>query len=178
MWGIPVMTEPFEDILADQITHGEEAPAVAMRPRLLALVFCDYGNVAQDGKFNVMGIFDRVVSPRFPHKFTFYLYVRFMEVLRGEIEIECTAPSGRAVAKMIFPVPPEDTGDEHPLFLQALARTNALLAEPGLHWFTVRYEGEELGRAPLNVIQGTQDHDGDTEHSKTDPAEERSAGSG
>ncbi|MGV3721975.1 MAG: DUF6941 family protein [Actinomycetota bacterium] len=147
-------------------------------PRLLALLLADYGSSSGDGKFSVSGIFDRIVVPKLPGRTTqFFLYLRLAETLGDKLQVWRIAPSGKVAGMLSVEMPPEDVGDEHPIFLQTLVRMNFVADEIGVYWFVVRFGERELGRAPVSIVIGSQE-DGHGEYSATVPDSGRGAGDG
>ncbi|MBI3653197.1 MAG: hypothetical protein HY231_19390 [Acidobacteria bacterium] len=63
------------------------------KPRLVALLFCEYGSVSKDGKPSIAGVFDRVhIKPN--SKYQFFMFVRIAEAL-GALEIQMFNPDGK-----------------------------------------------------------------------------------
>jgi hypothetical protein len=153
--------------MSEQERAPEEAPLPpseeeARRPRLTALIFSDYATQSVDGKYILIGVFDRVwmvPSQAPPFVPSYQAYIRLAGLTPGRLEVLGFNPDGTVGFQYNFVLDrPGEKAHEpgsfewlFPFFIQP----NAF----GIHWFEVRFRGEILGRAPLFVGQiGQEPH--------------------
>ncbi|MBI3910912.1 MAG: hypothetical protein HY320_08255 [Armatimonadetes bacterium] len=131
------------------------------RPRLIALLFCDWGNQTADHKHNLIGTFDRLILRKGRTGHRFYLYVRTAETLDDPINITFFGPGGETVAGPEYRVTAEDRVPGEPVQPQLMMPF--LFAPPveGIYWVDVSYRRVSLGGAALIVeFQEEEDADG------------------
>lgn len=124
-------------------------------PRLLAFLLCDHANTTDDGKPNIIGVFDRLVVPKVPGPTAnFFFYLRTAETIGGDLEIIHERPGGQVVKTMRIATPSPENEDERPVLMNGQGRMTLTVHEEGVHWFVVRFDNRELGRVPVNVVVG------------------------
>ena len=134
---------------ADQIV--DIASEVA-RPRLLAILFCDWVNETPENKANLIGAFDRLFvqsDSRLTPPFT--LYIRATHVHEGPTLIRVFQPDGRVGLEAAVEPPEVTEGTDEPENLQVIARMQFVAEQVGTYWVEVSYRGQSLGGAPLVV---------------------------
>jgi hypothetical protein len=123
------------------------------RPRLIALLLCDYLNQTAEKKYNLMGTFDRIVVDA--EKRTtpnFMLYVRTNHIGLGEMQVVIFGPSNAVVGGMLTEVRrQEDVPDDAPEVLQFALQVQFTVEEPGEHWIDISHNGVSIGGAPLTI---------------------------
>ena len=122
-------------------------------------VVADYANLADGGKLNVMGMFDRILAPSFPthHAFmvlAFRLRVDFEDRDKvhkveiglydedghkwgggtGDVTVGSVPPGGRAVLSQILPFP------------------GIIFPKSGEYHFQLLWDGVEKARIPLTLM--------------------------
>ena len=123
------------------------------KPRLIALLFCDFFNLTNDKKGNLLGVFDRVYVPR-TNSVTprFTLFLRTAETHQGAVRTTIIAPNNKAVNQFVSIPDDADTIIEGiPVNLQSMISIQFQAEVEGVYWFDVSYEGESLGGAGLVV---------------------------
>jgi hypothetical protein len=141
-------TIPTVDI--DVLTRKREAA------RLEGILFADYAVVGSDGKATVAGIFERVfVDPEKRETGRFFVYVKTVEATEAAIELTIIDPKGRVVATATGAVEPPALVDlPKPRRLTMIFPFGLTLGPEGvdgLYWFEVKYKGQFLGDAVLNL---------------------------
>lgn len=123
------------------------------KPRLLAILFCEYAGIAQDTKHFFVGSFERFTFGPIEAKITtsFFLFVRTSETRDGRLQIAVIDPKGKVIMAMAFLVQPEGFTDDTPATVQFLDRIQFAVPIEGVYWFDVSYKGESLGGAPLVI---------------------------
>lgn len=127
-------------------------------------VVCDCANVAQGEKLNVMGVFDTLHCPRFPATHPMLaLVLRFecdfadAEKRQHEITIELKDEDlrqhARASANIAMnAIPAGRTG----CLNQILNFAGMTFRRPGTYNFHVSWDGKEVARVPLYVVEQAQ----------------------
>lgn len=137
------------------------------RPRLVSLLFCDSCNYREDGKTDVIGIFDRIyVHPDRRQTPPFTLFVRTTETAEGMMLATCRAPNGLTPTMVSFArVPKEAYTPNLPSNFQSIVHMNPFyVAIEGVYWFEVFFEGNPLGGAGLVIeFRETEDKTGGTD---------------
>jgi hypothetical protein len=131
------------------------------KPRLLALVFCDYLSWTKDDKANLLGIFDRIyVHPDRKVTPTFALFIRSAETTEEGISIRVFAPDGGEIIALDWkgvdssiPFTPN-----LPAHVQSSTQIQFVAHQEGVYWFAAFYKGEPLGGAGL-VVEYRQTED-------------------
>lgn len=137
------------------------------QPRLISILFCDSFEIAEDGKLNLAGIFDRIyVHPKVKQTPPFTLSIRTAETTDGTMLTICYAPNGeipitvnsQAASKTEFT-------PNLPANLQSISGINPFhVSMEGVYWFDVSFRGQSLGGAALVVeFRETEDESGGTD---------------
>ncbi|HKG60657.1 MAG TPA: hypothetical protein VKB05_12935 [Pyrinomonadaceae bacterium] len=128
------------------------------KPRLLALLFCDYINQTKEEKTNLVGVFDRIyVHPDKKKTPRFALFIRFAEALDGPVTLTVFGPSGQPVFGAEFDANAaqfeavRERQPEYPRQVQAIVGLQFEAKTEGLYWFDVSYMSQSLGGAGLPV---------------------------
>jgi len=149
--------EQASERLKAQVTHVNLSDEKS-KPRLLALVFCDYMNRTEDGKINLIGIFDRIyVNPEKKKTPRFALFIRFAEALDGPVTLTVFEPMEQPVFGLQFDpnasqfeaVP--ERRSEYPRQVQSLIVMQFEAKIEGVYWFDISYKSQSLGGAGLPV---------------------------
>ncbi len=139
------------------VSHVDVAGELA-KPRLLALLFCDYMNQATDGKTNIIGVFDRIFVP-LDKKGTprFGVFIRFAEALAGPVTLTVFGPKKEPILGLQFDANPAqfeaipERRSEYPKQIQALLGMQFEVETEGVYWFDVSYLSQSLGGAGLPI---------------------------
>jgi hypothetical protein len=120
-------------------------------PRVEAVLLCDYINMTGDGKYNVMGIYERVwiVNKEVPfHRFI--IYAKVAEITDGKLVIRIVHSDGELLyaAEVGRENPPVDGKDR---WLVTHSVVDLALERPGTHWIDFEYNGEPIGGASFAV---------------------------
>ena len=120
------------------------------KPRLLALLFCDFASIAKDDKINLLGTFDKIyVDPEKRTTPMFVVYVRVAEVSEA-FAITVFGPDDLPTLQM-FSVPPSAFTEGLPRQVQTIIRFQFKLEKEGTYWFDISYQGSSLGGAGLPI---------------------------
>jgi len=134
------------------------------KPRLLALLFCDFTNMTKDDKPNLLGVFDRIyVDPEkklTPH---FVVFIRVAEVTEP-FEITVIAPDGGVGPQIKSSLEGAQFTEGLPRQVQTALLLQFEIKTEGVYWFDVSYKGETLGGAGLTI----QFRETEGKHSGTD----------
>src|SRR5262249_45977580 len=129
------------------------------RPRLLSMLFADWGSKSEDSKIALGGIFDRVIlQPKRPPVVPFFIYLRTAETYSDVVHLVVYAPDGDPQGELqldcreLKPVPGE------PSYVQAISQVAMEMPQTGVWWFDVRYQGQSLGLVPLFVTSQEESH--------------------
>ncbi|HEV2880577.1 MAG TPA: hypothetical protein VGX24_04660 [Pyrinomonadaceae bacterium] len=122
-------------------------------PRLVSLLFCDFWNQAEDGKINLIGIFDRIyVHSKGRLTPYFVLFIRSVDTIEESLKVRVFAPDDSPVVGIDF-----DDFDASvftpnlPANVQSILKIRFPVESQGVYWFNVFYKGESLGGAGLVV---------------------------
>jgi len=137
-----------------------------LRPRLLALVFCDFASFTKDDKVNLLGVFDRIfVDPEERQSPPFIMYVRVAEALEG-LTHTIFGPTNQPILQAVLGPPDEikERVGNRPQQVQALIALHFRVEVEGVFWFDISHKGKSLGGAALTVeYRKTEDKQGGTD---------------
>lgn len=140
-----------ERTLGTPLSVNIEVSKEREKPRLLALLFCDFASFTKDDKVNLLGIFDRIFvdsdekrTPRFA------VFTRVAEVTGFTTTIfdPDGMPSVQAETKIQADV---KFTEGYPRQMQTLTAMQFEIRKPGVYWFDISFEGESLGGAGLAI---------------------------
>jgi hypothetical protein len=135
-------------VLATNIDVSQERG----KPRLLALLFCDFTNLTKDDKPNLLGVFDRIfVDPEKRTTPPFAIFVRVAEVVEA-FHVTFFDPDNQP-AFSVLSVPPSTQvySEGLPRQLQTALAVQFKTEKAGPFWCDVSYKGQSLGGAGLVV---------------------------
>lgn len=162
-------SSPVTDTTSTGLTAVVDVPEERRKRRVEALLFFDAANQTQDGKTNILGIFDRLFLAAIPGKTPgFGIFIRTAEVSDGRIEVVVTSPSGERVGGLLLGIDEQPEvarlanvkGSGWPLRVQLLGRLAFEVPEEGVYWFSVHHNGEVIGGTGLIVSLGSEKEDG------------------
>jgi hypothetical protein len=124
------------------------------RPRLEAILFCEYASKSTTETPVFAGCFDRLYFSKEEAKVTsnFYLYVQTGETRRGDLQIAIFSPNDELHFAIAF-----DMGDEqeylpkYPAQAKVLQRIRFPVPVEGNYWFDVSNNGKSLGGRALII---------------------------
>jgi hypothetical protein len=123
-------------------------------PRLVALLFFDYGNETADRKLNLVGVFDRLfVDEETKKTVPIGVFLRTAQTVDLPVYVSIISPEKKAVGGLQFSIARESTevdGRKHLMF-QMLARIQFEAPVEGTYWFNVAFDGKSLGGCPLQI---------------------------
>ena|SRR5688572_8221958 len=121
------------------------------KPRLLALLFCDFTSLTKDDKPNLLGVFDRIYIDRNnPHTPPFAVFVRVAEAIEP-FQMTMFGPDDLP-AFQIKSVPSQVEYTEGlPRQIQTAFVVKFEVKAEGVFWFDVSYQGNSLGGAGLHI---------------------------
>jgi hypothetical protein len=124
-------------------------------PRLVALLFFDYGNETADHKLNLSGIFDRIFVDKVAKKTVpIGVFVRTAETFDTPVYVSIVSPESKPVGGFAFSIPRKDaqqaSGQKYAMF-QIMARIQFDAPVEGTYWFNIAFNGKLLGGCPLVV---------------------------
>jgi hypothetical protein len=141
--------------------HKERA-----RPHLVSILFCDYLNQTEDGKTNLMGIFDRI----YVHSMgrltpTFVLFIRAVDTIEEGLSVRVFAPDGSPVIGVDFADFDASMATPGlPVNIQSTLNLRFPVESEGVYWFNVFYKSESLGGAGLVIeYRETEERKGGTD---------------
>ncbi|MGH9846963.1 MAG: DUF6941 family protein [Blastocatellia bacterium] len=121
------------------------------KPRLVAVLFCDYLDRTKEGKSNLAGAFDIIyVDPERKRTPPFFLFVRTAETGSGPLEVTFFDPNGAAAAAT-FKASHYTPTPGQPGHMQVLARIQIDTPVEGVYWVDVSHHDQPLGGAALTV---------------------------
>jgi hypothetical protein len=131
------------------------------KPRLLALVFADWGSLGVDGKISVGGVFARMrYTGEKDHKYGFFLFLRCAQTNKSTVKLTVYTPSGEEHGSMTIGPPSDfDPDPDRINYVQLITRVEMPFPEPGIYWFEVRHHRSVLGGAPLTVTPEASEGD-------------------
>ena len=129
-----------------------------MKVRFAALA--DYSNTSQEGKLNILGVFDVIYCLQFPAAHNaMQLVMRFEADVseRGqqkEVEVRLIKDDGEVLLRLggHLSVPAAEPG-QFLISNQVLVFQNVLFPRPGYYQFDIYIEGIKKSETPLKVVQ-------------------------
>jgi hypothetical protein len=138
--------------IAAQYQPKIDATRERKKARLVALVFCMYFSIDQQGRKNLLGCFDRIYAdPVTKQTGQFILVVRTMETRSGELVASILDPNNQSIAAIIFEAPSIEVPPDMPMHLESYGPINFNASIEGAYWVDVSYQGRSLGGESLTV---------------------------
>lgn len=120
----------------------------------------DEANISQDGKLNVMGIFDRIAASAFPtvHPkmvFVFRIHAEFTDVGRtAAVQVRLVDEDGGVIFEANGEiVSPTVNPGEFSTANQVFSLVGVQFSQPGVYKFLVSVDELELHETPFMVVQ-------------------------
>lgn len=139
----------------DQLTVPEitiDVEKEREKPQLISLLFYDYSNKTETGKFNILGVFDRLsVDIEKKRTHSFGMFVKVAQVIEGIIRVVVYDPGGHMLASLDFGLPDEYPEEEKYQVAQAAGTLEFDTPVEGLYWFDVFHNRQSLGGAGLQI---------------------------
>ena len=121
-------------------------------------LLADYANVSQEGKLNIMGVFDRIYAPTFPAVHPEMRLVMRFEFSAAELgrerllEVRLTDADGRTLSGWSRPLPvPKPDGQTKAIMNQVLTIQGLAFERPGDYAFSVLIDADEKGSIPFTL---------------------------
>ena len=126
------------------------------KPRLISLLFYDFANRTANGKFNLSGIFDRIiVDAEKKRTRSFGMFIKTAETQEGVVRILILDPNGQVIAGLDFGLAEKEyRKDESYHVAQASGGIEFETPVEGLYWSDVSYNGKSLGGTALQIDFG------------------------
>lgn len=130
------------------------------RPRLLSLLFCDFANRTDDGKMNLIGVFDRIfVHPEERKSPPFILYGRSAQTFEDNLWVRVFDPDNEPQVEIKFDPPSKEQVEaikihrdpDAPDQFQFYIPIQMTFKKEGTFWFDVSYRNFSLGGAGLVI---------------------------
>jgi hypothetical protein len=123
------------------------------KPRLGAILFCEYAARTEKDTYLLAGCFERFVFKKDEPKFTsnFFLYVRASQTREGDFQVAIIDPSDRILLAYTYDLDSAGLIPDVPASIHFLQRLKFPVAVEGVYWVDVSFNGESLGGAPLLV---------------------------
>ena len=155
---------PEQTPLAD--TKPVDVQKERAKPRLASILFCDYWNQTEDGKTNLMGIFDRIyVHSKGRLTPNFVLFIRSVNTIEESLKVRVFAPDGSPAVGIDFDAFDASVFTPNlPANVQSTLNLRFPVESEGVYWFNVFYKGESLGGAGLVIeYRQTEERKGGTD---------------
>jgi hypothetical protein len=137
-----------------QVQPKIDVDAERTRPRLVAILFCMYFSTDAQGRFNLLGCFDRIFAdPLTKQTGQFSLVVRTAETREKGVVISFLDPSNKVVAAVVFDKPKPMPTDKT-MHLQYSGSVGFTATTEGPYWVDVSYQGKSIGGESLNLEFG------------------------
>lgn len=122
------------------------------RPRLLAVLFCDYAIMSREEKPVLVGVFDRIFVDRLRQQTPrFGIYLRLAE-LEGGFTTTIIGPDNVAVAQFRSTIEEVDRKElELPKQVHTILGMELSVEKEGVYWVHVEHQGVSLGGAALPI---------------------------
>lgn len=146
-----------EDGLSEQKPFVPQISIVASeelkKPRLEAILFCEYASRTDKGTLVLGSCFDRFLFEKDENKVTtpFYLLVKTGETTQGELQIAIIDPNNTVILAFSLSVGEKEFLPDYPASVQFLERIQFPVPVEGNYWIDVSYQGKSLGGTPLIV---------------------------
>lgn len=123
------------------------------KPRLGAVLFCEYATLTEKGTYVLAGCFERLLFAKDDQRITssFFLYVKTGETKNGEFQVTIIDPNDKIISAFSYEVDAKSLIPGIPASLHFLKRIQFHVPVEGVYWFNVSFSGESLGGAPLMI---------------------------
>jgi hypothetical protein len=122
------------------------------QPRLVALILCDYANLTEDRKYNLLGTFDSIVVDRKKRQSPlFILYLRTYSVYGGQMQIGVYSPTNELVSAVGVDLKETENAADRGAHGVVVLKVQFDVQEEGEYWIDVSYKGRSLGGDSLVV---------------------------
>jgi hypothetical protein len=143
------------------LAEEKKAPAVPeidvererKKARVVCFVFFDFANVTEDNKPNLIGIFDRVLSPAEEKKTPpLGFFLRVHNVISGKLRVAIYAPSGKITGGFTTVLDEQRMVEEKLVNAQIIGNLSFEIPEDGNYWLAVFHDEELVGGTRLTVL--------------------------
>ncbi len=126
--------------------------------KMTLALLADYANVSQEGKLNIMGVFDRIFLQAFPTLHPEMRLVMSFEFSAAELgrerrlEVKTLDADGAVIGEWSRMLPvPERPGEHTTVVNQILNIQGMPFERPGDYVFSILVDGDEKGSVPFKV---------------------------
>lgn len=126
------------------------------KPRLEALLFCDYVAITTEKKAVLAGIFDKLTIQEDDRTVAFSLYIRTAET-REPMQLSIFGPDN--ILGMVGMIRPQESlpdDEDKTLHIQMTVAISFEVPMEGIYWFDISYKGQSLGGNCFRVIMRKQ----------------------
>jgi hypothetical protein len=127
--------------------------------KVLFAVLADYSNVTQEGKINILGIFDIIHAPQFPAVHPEMQLVLRLEAdvsernQQKDVEVRLIDDRGEKILTLHGRIAVRDTKADALLFYtQVLVLQSIVFSRPGDYQFDIYIDGNKRHSTPLKVV--------------------------
>lgn len=123
------------------------------KPRLGAILFCEYAALTENGTYLFAGCFERFAFTKDEPKVTsnFFLYVRATQTREGDFQVAIIDPNDTTLMAFSYDLDSAGLIPDLPASLHFLQKVKFPVKVEGTYWIDVSFKGESLGGAPLLV---------------------------
>lgn len=123
------------------------------KPRLSAILFCEYAARTDRDTYLLAGCFERFLFNKDERKVTshFFLYVSTSETKDGVFQVAVVSPDENIILAYSYELGSEGLIPGIPASVHFLERVQFPVPVEGIYWIDVSFNGESLGGAPLIV---------------------------
>jgi hypothetical protein len=131
------------------VTASEEVK----KPRLGAILFCEYAARTEKDTYLLAGCFERFVFRKDEPKVTsnFFIYVRASQTREGDFQVAIIDPNDKILLAYTYHLDSAGLIPDLPASIHFLQRLKFPVAVEGIYWVDVSFNGESLGGAPLLI---------------------------
>lgn len=123
------------------------------KPRLGAILFCEYAALTEKGTYLFAGCFERFIFKKDEPRVTsqFYIYVRASQTREGDFQVAIIDPNDTTILAFSYDLDSTGLIPNLPASIHFVQRIKFPVAVEGAYWVDVSFKGESLGGAPLLV---------------------------
>jgi hypothetical protein len=123
------------------------------KPRLGAILFCEYAAITEKGTYLFAGCFERFAFTKDEPKVTshFFLYVRASQTREGDFQVAIIDPNDTTILAFSYDLTSAGLLPDLPASVHFIQKVKFPVKTEGTYWVDVSFKGESLGGAPLLV---------------------------
>ena len=140
-----------------------DAEQERQKPRLVAILLFDFASQTNEGKQNILGIFDRVkVSVDKKRTPPIGFYLKTAHTFDDQIQVAILSPENQLVAGFFFGAPEKERDGKKLTQMQILGIVEFDTPMAGEYWIDVSYKEQSLGgfRLVVDFVDTKEEGDG------------------